>query len=181
MQAPAKESKQLFLQFAALEETYGLARSAMEVYDRAVRTVVDKERFEVYTLYLARATQFFGVGKVHMQCPVCIVQQNIGLLWGSEGARFHAACAHGGMKMYAHGGMKPYAHGGMQPYAPGDQTLSIWRASSSCTYTLCTWKTDASEEVRHRCKHMWFPPTRRLHCHAPQCSQKALCTARCPG
>ena len=64
MQAPAKESKQLFLQFAALEETYGLARSAMEVYDKAVRTVIDKERFEMYTLYLARATQFFGVGKV---------------------------------------------------------------------------------------------------------------------
>ncbi|DBA80302.1 TPA: hypothetical protein ACH3X2_007432 [Trebouxia sp. C0005] len=62
--APAKDSKQLFLQYAALEETYGLARSAMEVYDRAVRTVVDKERLEVYNLYLARATQFFGVGKV---------------------------------------------------------------------------------------------------------------------
>ncbi len=64
MQAPPKDSKQLFLQYAALEETYGLARSAMEVYDRAVRTVVDKERLEVYNLYLARATQFFGVGKV---------------------------------------------------------------------------------------------------------------------
>lgn len=64
LQAPAKDSKQLFLQFAALEETYGLARSAMEVYDKAVRTVIDKDRFEVYTLYLARATQFFGVGKV---------------------------------------------------------------------------------------------------------------------
>lgn len=62
--APAKDSKQLFLQYAALEETYGLARSAMEVYDRAVRTVIDKERLEVYNLYLARATQFFGVGKV---------------------------------------------------------------------------------------------------------------------
>jgi len=64
VQAPPKDSKQLFLQYAALEETYGLARSAMEVYDRAVRTVVDKERLEVYNLYLARATQFFGVGKV---------------------------------------------------------------------------------------------------------------------
>ena len=40
----------------------------MEVYDRAVRTVIDKERFEVYTLYLARATQFFGVGKVFQYC-----------------------------------------------------------------------------------------------------------------
>lgn len=66
LQAPPKESKQLFLQYAALEESYGLARSAMEVYDQAVRTVIDKERYDVYTLYLARATQFFGVGKVSL-------------------------------------------------------------------------------------------------------------------
>ncbi|KAL3151001.1 hypothetical protein ABBQ38_012874 [Trebouxia sp. C0009 RCD-2024] len=70
--APAKESKQLFLQYAALEESYGLARSAMEVYDQAVRTVIDKERYEVYTLYLARATQFFGVGKVREIYETCI-------------------------------------------------------------------------------------------------------------
>ena len=36
----------------------------MEVYDRAVRSVADKDRYNVYSLYLARATQFFGVGKV---------------------------------------------------------------------------------------------------------------------
>ena len=69
LQAPAKDSKQLFLQYAELEETYGLARSAMEVYDRAVRSVVDKDRLEVYSLYLARATQFFGVGKVTFWPP----------------------------------------------------------------------------------------------------------------
>ena len=73
LQAPAKDSKQLFLQYAALEETYGLARSAMEVYDRAVRTIIDKERLEVYNLYLARATQFFGVGKVcYGSEPLCV-------------------------------------------------------------------------------------------------------------
>ena len=64
MQAPASESKDLFLQYAALEESYGLARSAMEVYDKAVRTVPQSQRLPVYDLYLARASQFFGIAKV---------------------------------------------------------------------------------------------------------------------
>lgn len=66
-QAPPAESKPLFLQYAALEEEYGLARSAMEVYEKAVRTVPENERLSVYNLYLARAHQFFGLGKVRCQ------------------------------------------------------------------------------------------------------------------
>ena len=64
MQAPADEAKPLFLQYAGLEEEHGLARSAMEVYDRAVKTVPLKERLTVYELYLARAHEYFGLGKV---------------------------------------------------------------------------------------------------------------------
>lgn len=63
-QAPPKESKVLFLQYAALEENYGLARSAMEVYDKAIQTVPQNERLAVYDLYLARASDFFGIAKV---------------------------------------------------------------------------------------------------------------------
>ena len=63
-QAPPEESKPLFLQYAALEEQYGLARSAMEVYDKAVKTVPVTERLTVYELYLARAHEYFGLGKV---------------------------------------------------------------------------------------------------------------------
>jgi pre-mRNA-splicing factor SYF1 len=62
--APAKDSKQLYLGFAALEEQYGLSRSAMEVYDKAVQGVPPNERLEVYTIYVAKATHLFGVGKV---------------------------------------------------------------------------------------------------------------------
>ena len=65
-QAPPEESKPLFLQYAALEEQYGLARSAMEVYDKAVKTVPVAERLTVYELYLARAHEYFGLGKVIM-------------------------------------------------------------------------------------------------------------------
>ena len=64
VQAPPKESKVLFLQYAALEENYGLARSAMEVYDKAIQTVPQNERLSVYDLYLARASDFFGIAKV---------------------------------------------------------------------------------------------------------------------
>ncbi len=63
-QAPPEESRPLFTQYAKLEEDYGLARSAMEVYDRAVRTVPQADRLAIYDLYLARAHEFFGLGKV---------------------------------------------------------------------------------------------------------------------
>jgi len=66
VQAPPPESKELFFKYAELEEKYGLGRSAMEVYDRAVRTVPVPERFAVYELYLARAQEFFGLGKVRL-------------------------------------------------------------------------------------------------------------------
>ena len=64
LQAPPANSKELFLGHAALEETYGLAKRSMEVYDAAVRTVPPEERLEVYNLFVSRASQFFGVGKV---------------------------------------------------------------------------------------------------------------------
>lgn len=64
MQAPPELSKPLFLQYAALEEEHGMARSAMEVYDQAVRTVPEDERLSVYDQYLSRASTFFGIAKV---------------------------------------------------------------------------------------------------------------------
>jgi len=62
-QAPPAEARPLFLQFAALEENHGLARAAMDVYDRAVRTLPEPERLAVYELYLAKASEFFGIKK----------------------------------------------------------------------------------------------------------------------
>ena len=41
-----------------------MAKRSMEVYDAAVRTVPPEERLEVYNLFVSRASQFFGVGKV---------------------------------------------------------------------------------------------------------------------
>ena len=64
LQAPPEHSKALFLQYAALEEQYGLSRSAMAVYEQAVRTVPVPERLPLYDQYLKRASDIFGVGKV---------------------------------------------------------------------------------------------------------------------
>eukprot|EP00252_Welwitschia_mirabilis_P027468 TRINITY_DN9425_c0_g1_i1.p1 TRINITY_DN9425_c0_g1~~TRINITY_DN9425_c0_g1_i1.p1 ORF type:complete len:903 (-),score=205.93 TRINITY_DN9425_c0_g1_i1:274-2982(-) len=61
--APAEDVKPLFLQYAKLEEDYGLARHAMKVYDRATKAVPDNEKMEIYDLYIARATENFGVPK----------------------------------------------------------------------------------------------------------------------
>ncbi len=36
----------------------------MEVYNKAVKIVPEAERLSVYDLYLARAHEFFGLGKV---------------------------------------------------------------------------------------------------------------------
>ena len=60
MQAPKKETKDLFLQYAALEEQYGLDRSAMAVYDQAARTVPVDQRLQIYNVYLAKAREMYG-------------------------------------------------------------------------------------------------------------------------
>jgi len=58
---PAKDAKIFFVMYANLEEEYGLARRAMNIYDRATRTVVDEDKFAIYSLYINRASEFFGV------------------------------------------------------------------------------------------------------------------------
>ncbi len=66
LQTPAEASGPVFLQYAALEEEHGLARAAMGVYDQAVRTVPTGERLPIYDVYLKRASDFFGIGKVSL-------------------------------------------------------------------------------------------------------------------
>ncbi|KAJ3698708.1 hypothetical protein LUZ61_002413 [Rhynchospora tenuis] len=62
-QTPAQEVKPLFLQYAKLEEDFGLAKRAMNVYDRAVKTVSDSEKLSMYEIYIGRAAEIYGVPK----------------------------------------------------------------------------------------------------------------------
>lgn len=36
----------------------------LQIYDQAVRKVPERERLGVYDIYVARASEFFGIGKV---------------------------------------------------------------------------------------------------------------------
>jgi hypothetical protein len=45
---------------------HGLAKHAMEVYAKAARTVPKAERMSIYELYLAKASEFFGIGKASL-------------------------------------------------------------------------------------------------------------------
>ena len=52
------------LQYARFEEDHGLAKHAMTIYDKASKTVPIDQRMAVYDIYIARAMDFFGIGKV---------------------------------------------------------------------------------------------------------------------
>ncbi|KAK4686198.1 pre-mRNA-splicing factor SYF1, partial [Tremellales sp. Uapishka_1] len=58
---PAKFCKPLYLMYAKLEEDFGLAKRAMGIYDRAASTVQDTDKFEMFTIYIAKATANFGL------------------------------------------------------------------------------------------------------------------------
>lgn len=61
--APADCVKTLYLQYAKLEEDYGLAKRAMKVYDQATKAVPANEKLSMYEIYIARAAEIFGVPK----------------------------------------------------------------------------------------------------------------------
>ncbi|KAM7476712.1 hypothetical protein LguiB_023955 [Lonicera macranthoides] len=61
--APAEVVKPLYLQYAKLEEDYGLAKRAMKVYDQATKAVPANEKLGMYEIYIARAAEIFGIPK----------------------------------------------------------------------------------------------------------------------
>ncbi|KAF8969894.1 hypothetical protein BDZ97DRAFT_1902300 [Flammula alnicola] len=58
---PPKSCKPLFLMYAQLEEDYGLAKRSMSIYERATQVVSDEDKFEMFTIYIAKATANFGL------------------------------------------------------------------------------------------------------------------------
>eukprot|EP00200_Dunaliella_tertiolecta_P010820 CAMPEP_0202386768 /NCGR_PEP_ID=MMETSP1127-20130417/68372_1 /ASSEMBLY_ACC=CAM_ASM_000462 /TAXON_ID=3047 /ORGANISM="Dunaliella tertiolecta, Strain CCMP1320" /LENGTH=927 /DNA_ID=CAMNT_0048987473 /DNA_START=101 /DNA_END=2884 /DNA_ORIENTATION=- len=73
--APPEESKPLYLEYALLEERYGLAKHCMEVYERASKSVPKAERMSIYDIYIAKASEFFGIGKVREVMELAIEAQ----------------------------------------------------------------------------------------------------------
>ncbi|OMO65855.1 RNA-processing protein, HAT helix [Corchorus olitorius] len=59
--APADAIKPLFLEYAKLEEEYGLRNRIMKVYDQATKAVPNHEKLGMYEIYIARAAEIVGV------------------------------------------------------------------------------------------------------------------------
>ena len=60
---PAKYCKALYLLYAQMEEKYGLARHALQVYSRATKAVPPDEKLDMYNVYLKHASQMCGIMK----------------------------------------------------------------------------------------------------------------------
>ncbi|KAH7926288.1 protein prenylyltransferase [Leucogyrophana mollusca] len=58
---PPKSCKPLFLMYGKLEEDFGLAKRAMSIYERAAQVVADEDKFEMYSIYIAKATANYGL------------------------------------------------------------------------------------------------------------------------
>ena len=75
---PEKYCKPLFLMYSKLEEDYGRAKRAMEIYERATKVIMDEDKYEVrcilhdsparvlsghqmFLIYIAKATENFGL------------------------------------------------------------------------------------------------------------------------
>ncbi|ESO01455.1 hypothetical protein HELRODRAFT_100710 [Helobdella robusta] len=58
---PAKFAKPIYLMYAKLEEDFGQARHAMEVYDKATKGVLPEDQYEMYNMYIRRATDLYGL------------------------------------------------------------------------------------------------------------------------
>jgi len=60
---PPQFARRLFLLYGKLEEEFGLAKRALAIYERATRSVLQEEKFDMYSLYIAKTTELFGVTK----------------------------------------------------------------------------------------------------------------------
>ncbi|KAM3194036.1 hypothetical protein ACQJBY_070597 [Aegilops geniculata] len=63
MQAPPERKKAVYLRHARFEEDFGLASRAMKVYEEAASAVPAGDRLGVYEVYVARATELYGLLK----------------------------------------------------------------------------------------------------------------------
>ncbi|KAK7204893.1 hypothetical protein BZA70DRAFT_187511 [Myxozyma melibiosi] len=58
---PPEFAKALFLLYGELEETRGLAKNAMVVYERATSRVAEKDRAEMYRFYIKKTATIYGL------------------------------------------------------------------------------------------------------------------------
>ncbi len=67
--------------FADFEENFGLLSRAMAVYDRATKEVDQgEELMQVFNMYIAKATQFYGISRTREVYERALERINTGQL-----------------------------------------------------------------------------------------------------
>jgi pre-mRNA-splicing factor SYF1 len=57
---PPSEAAPLYKLYAEMEETHGMVRHAMAIYDRATDAVADGDKYELYLTYVRKAEEYYG-------------------------------------------------------------------------------------------------------------------------
>uniref|UniRef100_A0A914L0N6 Pre-mRNA-splicing factor SYF1 n=1 Tax=Meloidogyne incognita TaxID=6306 RepID=A0A914L0N6_MELIC len=60
---PPKYARDIYLLYAQYEEEHGLARRAMEIYNKATDAVDKDEKHLIYNVYIKKAMEFYGITK----------------------------------------------------------------------------------------------------------------------
>ncbi|KAJ6250743.1 pre-mRNA-splicing factor syf1 [Anaeramoeba flamelloides] len=60
-QSPREYAKIFYLYYAHFEQQYGFIRHSMKIYDRASQNVSDKEKYEIFQVFIHKATKYFGI------------------------------------------------------------------------------------------------------------------------
>jgi len=60
---PSENAAEFYLKYAKTEESYGLMRHAMAIYDKATRAVPENSRLDMYRLYIKKVEQLYGLTK----------------------------------------------------------------------------------------------------------------------
>merc|ERR1719426_532210 len=58
---PAQYVRRILMLYAQLEENHGLARRALDIYNRACKACPEENRFDMYNIYIAKTAEFFGL------------------------------------------------------------------------------------------------------------------------
>lgn len=70
--------------YAKLEEEYGLAKRSMGILERATKNVPDSNKFEMYTVYIAKATANYGLPATRPIYEQAIEGMDCRTIWLSE-------------------------------------------------------------------------------------------------
>ena len=76
VKVPSEDAAEFYIKYAKAEETYGLARHAMAVYDRAARLVPENNRLDMYRLYIKKVEHYFGITKTRPVYERAIAELN---------------------------------------------------------------------------------------------------------